>query len=76
MGGHRDNQAGIRRTRRLKGDRADSHSIRVNQQWGICFRWTAAGPEDVQEMRDRSDFDVILLSADSLETIKRTHSSY
>ena len=29
-----------------------------------------------QEMRDRSDFDVVLLSADSLETIKRTHSSY
>ena len=27
-------------------------------------------------MRDRSDFDVVLLSADSLETIKRTHSSY
>jgi len=21
--------------------------IRVNQQWRICFRWTAAGPEDV-----------------------------
>jgi len=23
------------------------HSIRINQQWRICFRWTAAGPEDV-----------------------------
>jgi hypothetical protein len=53
-----------------------SYSIRVNQQWRICVRWTTAGPEDVQEMRDRSDFDVVLLSADSLETIKRTHSSY
>ena len=29
-----------------------------------------------QETRDRSDLDVVLLSADSLETIKRTHSSY
>jgi hypothetical protein len=29
-----------------------------------------------QAMRNRSDFDVVLLSADSLETIKRTHSSY
>jgi hypothetical protein len=41
MGGHRDNPAGIRRARRLKGERAGSHSIRVNQQWRICFRWTA-----------------------------------
>jgi hypothetical protein len=29
-----------------------------------------------QEVRDRSDVEVVLLSADSLETIKRTHSSY
>ncbi len=26
--------------------------------------------------RDRSDLDIVLLSADSLETVKRTHSSY
>jgi toxin HigB-1 len=32
----------------LKGDRAGQHSIRINQQWRICFVWTAAGPEDVQ----------------------------
>jgi proteic killer suppression protein len=31
----------------LRGDRAGQHSIRINQQWRICFRWTAAGPEDV-----------------------------
>jgi hypothetical protein len=29
-----------------------------------------------QQARGRSDLDVVLLSADSLETIKRTHSSY
>ena len=32
----------------LKGDRAGQYSIRVNDQWRICFRWTAAGPEDVE----------------------------
>jgi proteic killer suppression protein len=32
----------------LKGDRAGQHSIRVNDQFRICFRWTAAGPEDVE----------------------------
>ena len=31
----------------LKGDRRGRHSIRVNQQWRITFRWTIAGPEDV-----------------------------
>jgi proteic killer suppression protein len=32
----------------LAGDRAGQHSIRINRQWRICFRWTAAGPEDVK----------------------------
>jgi proteic killer suppression protein len=32
----------------LKGDRAGQHSIRINQQWRICFVWTQAGPEDVE----------------------------
>lgn len=36
------------RLEKLKGDRAGSHSIRINQQWRICFRWTSAGPEDVE----------------------------
>jgi proteic killer suppression protein len=35
------------RLEKLRGDRAGQHSIRINQQWRICFRWTAAGPEDV-----------------------------
>ena len=32
----------------LKGDRAGQHSIRINDQWRICFMWTDAGPEEVQ----------------------------
>ncbi|HLS61843.1 MAG TPA: type II toxin-antitoxin system RelE/ParE family toxin [Ruania sp.] len=32
----------------LKGDRAGQHSIRINDQWRICFVWTDAGPEEVQ----------------------------
>ena len=32
----------------LKGDRAGQHSIRVNDQWRICFVWTDAGPKDVE----------------------------
>ena len=36
------------RLERLSGDRAGQHSIRVNDQFRICFRWTDAGPEDVE----------------------------
>ena len=32
----------------LAGNRKGQHSIRINDQWRICFRWTAAGPEDVE----------------------------
>jgi len=32
----------------LAGDRMGQHSIRINKQWRICFRWTRAGPEDVE----------------------------
>ncbi|OGL63990.1 plasmid maintenance system killer [Candidatus Uhrbacteria bacterium RIFCSPHIGHO2_12_FULL_47_12] len=28
------------RLERLKGNRKDEHSIRINQQWRICFVWT------------------------------------
>jgi len=31
----------------LKGDRAGQHSIRINRQWRLCFRWTPDGPEAV-----------------------------
>jgi toxin HigB-1 len=36
------------RLERLKGDLAGKHSIRINDQWRIVFRWTDAGPEDVE----------------------------
>lgn len=32
----------------LKGDRLGLFSIRINQQWRICFRWSDEGPEDVE----------------------------
>ncbi len=32
----------------LKGDRAGQYSLRVNDQFRVCFRWTAAGAEDVE----------------------------
>ena len=32
----------------LKGDRAGQHSIRVNDQFRVCFRWTGTGAEDVE----------------------------
>jgi len=32
----------------LAGDRAGQYSIRVNQQWRLCFVWTADGPADVE----------------------------
>jgi len=35
------------RLEKLSGDRIGQHSIRINDQWRICFRWTKAGPEEV-----------------------------
>lgn len=32
----------------LRGDRGGQHSIRINDQWRVCFHWTDAGAEDVQ----------------------------
>ncbi len=32
----------------LKGSRAGQHSIRVNDQWRICFQWSASGPFAVE----------------------------
>jgi proteic killer suppression protein len=32
----------------LKGNLAGLHSIRVNDQYRVCFRWTPEGPEDVE----------------------------
>lgn len=36
------------RLEKLSGDREGQHSIRINDQWRICFRWTPAGPEDIE----------------------------
>ena len=32
----------------LKGNRAGQHSIRINDQWRVCFVWTEEGPEQVE----------------------------
>jgi proteic killer suppression protein len=32
----------------LKDDRKGQHSIRVNDQWRICFVWTKNGPDAVE----------------------------
>jgi toxin HigB-1 len=32
----------------LKGDRAGQHSIRINDQWRICFVWTDGGADKVE----------------------------
>jgi len=32
----------------LRGDRAGQHSIRINDQYRICFLWTPAGPREVE----------------------------
>jgi toxin HigB-1 len=36
------------RLEQLRGNRAGQHSIRINDQWRVCFTWTAAGPADVE----------------------------
>ena len=32
----------------LKGDRKSQHSIRINEQYRVCFKWTDAGPEEIE----------------------------
>jgi len=32
----------------LKGDRSGQHSVRINDQWRVCFVWTDAGAESVE----------------------------
>lgn len=36
------------RLEELKGDRRGQHSIRINDQYRICFRWTDLGVEDTE----------------------------
>jgi proteic killer suppression protein len=32
----------------LKGSRKGQYSIRINDQWRVCFVWTADGPKDIE----------------------------
>ena len=36
------------RLEKLRADREGQHSIRINAQWRICFRWTDQGPDEVE----------------------------
>jgi len=36
------------RLEQLLGDRSGQHSIRINDQWRICFVWKEDGPHDVE----------------------------
>lgn len=36
------------RLEKLRGDRVGQHSIRVNDQWRICFRWEGSDAHDVE----------------------------
>lgn len=36
------------RLEKLVGNRAGQHSIRVNDQYRLCFVWTATGPKNVE----------------------------
>lgn len=36
------------RLEKLKGDRAGQHSIRINDQWRICFKWSSNKAKDVE----------------------------
>ena len=36
------------RLEKLKGDHAGQHSIRINDQWRLCFIWRADGPYEVE----------------------------
>lgn len=36
------------RLEKLRGDRVGQHSIRVNDQWRVCFRWDGSDAHDVE----------------------------
>ena len=36
------------RLEKLKGDRSGQHSIRINEQYRVCFEWSEAGAEAVE----------------------------
>ena len=36
------------RLEKLKGEREGQYSIRINDQWRVCFQWTESGAENVE----------------------------
>jgi proteic killer suppression protein len=36
------------RLEKLRGDRAGQHSIRINDQWRVCFRWRSGDAHEVE----------------------------
>lgn len=36
------------RLERLRGDRAGQHSVRINDQYRVCFRWEEGHADDVE----------------------------
>jgi hypothetical protein len=47
------------------------------RDFGTNYEAAMAAYSEIEgEMRDRDDLDIVLVGADSLETVKRTHSSY
>ena len=36
------------RLKALSGDRKGQHSIRINDQWRLCFRWTDRGAREIE----------------------------
>jgi len=36
------------RLEKLRGDREGQYSIRINDQWRICFKWSEGGADDVE----------------------------
>lgn len=36
------------RLEKLRGDRAGQYSIRINDQWRVCFRWQGGDAHDVE----------------------------
>ena len=36
------------RLEKLRGDRAEQHSIRINEQWRICFEWQDGDAHNVE----------------------------
>ncbi len=40
------------RLEKLRGDRSGQYSIRINQQWRICFTWVEGGADEVEIVDD------------------------